>query len=169
MKKIGLFYGTSTAKTAQVAKKIADAFGKDKIDTVSVEEAWTDDFKAHDNIIVGAATWFDGELPTYWDEIIPEIESLNLKGKKVAIFGLGDQKKYPDNFADGIGILAESFEKTGAKVVGLTSSEGYDFEESKALRNGKFLGLVIDIENQSGKTAERVQNWIKQLKEEFSV
>ena len=85
MKKIGLFYGISTAKTAQVAKKIEDAFGKDQVTVVSVEEAWTDDFKAYDNLIVGAATWFDGELPTYWDEIIPELESLSLKGKKVAM------------------------------------------------------------------------------------
>lgn len=48
-------------------------------------------------MIVGASTWFDGELPTYWDELVPELESLDLKGKKVAIFGLGDQKNYPDN------------------------------------------------------------------------
>lgn len=168
MKKIGLFYGTSTAKTAQVAKKIVDAFGKDKVEVISVEEAWTDDFKAYDNFVVGTATWFDGELPSYWDEIIPELESLNMKGKKVAIFGLGDQKRYPDNFADGIGILAESFEKVGAKIVGLTSIEGYEFEQSKALRDGKFLGLVIDIENQSGKTLERVKNWTKQLTDEFA-
>lgn len=168
MKKIGLFYGISTAKTAQVAKKIEDAFGKDQVTVVSVEEAWTDDFKAYDNLIVGAATWFDGELPTYWDEIIPELESLSLKGKKVAIFGLGDQKKYPDNFADGIGLLADSFEKTGAKIVGLTSVEGYEFEESKAVKDGKFLGLVIDVENQSGKTAARVKAWTEQLKGEFA-
>lgn len=168
MKKIGLFYGISTAKTAQVAKKIEDTFGEDNIAVVSVEEAWSDDFKTYDNLIVGAATWFDGELPTYWDEIIPELESLDLKGKKVAIFGLGDQKKYPDNFADGIGLLAKSFEKTGATIVGLTSAEGYKFDQSKALRDGQFLGLVVDIENQSAKTAERVENWIKQLKKEFA-
>ena len=67
-------------------------------------------------MIVGASTWFDGELPTYWDELVPELESLDLKGKKVAIFGLGDQKNYPDNFVDGMGILADAFQKAGAGV-----------------------------------------------------
>lgn len=168
MKEIGIFYGTNTAKTAQVAKKIKEAFGKDKISPVSVEEAWKEDFETYDNIIIGAATWFDGELPTYWDELIPLIESMNLKGKKVAIFGLGDQKKYPDNFADGNGILAEIFEKAGAKIVGLTSTDDYNFEKSKAIRDGKFLGLVVDLENQSDKTKDRVEKWVKQLEKEFN-
>jgi len=167
MKKIGLFYGTGTAKTTLIAKKIANAFGEDKIDVIPVENAWKDDFDNYSNIIIGTSTWFDGELPTYWDELKPELESLNLKGKKVAIFGLGDQEKYPDNFADAIGILAESFEGVSAKIVGLTSTKEYNFGHSKALRGDKFLGLVIDIENQSSKTEERIENWIKQLKKEF--
>lgn len=168
MKEIGIFYGTNTAKTAQVAKKIKETFGKDKISPVSVEEAWKEDFETYDNIIIGAATWFDGELPTYWDELIPLIESMDLKGKKIAIFGLGDQKKYSDNFADGNGILAEIFEKSGATIVGLTSTDGYTFEKSRAIRDGKFLGLVLDLENQSDKTKDRVEKWVKQLEKEFN-
>lgn len=167
MKKIGLFYGTSTAKTATVAKKIKTAFGDAKIDIIPAETAWKKDFEEYDNIIVGVATWFDGELPNYWDEVKPELESLDMKNKKVAIFGLGDQVKYPENFIDGVGILAETFESVGAKLVGLTSTDGYKFEGSRALRDGKFLGLAIDIENQSKKTDERIKSWIEQLKKEF--
>lgn len=168
MKKVGLIFGTSTAKTARIAEKIQELLGKDNVKSISVEDAWADDFQAYDNIIAGSSTWFDGELPTYWDEIRPELESLNLKGKKVALFGLGDQKKYPDNFVDGIGLLAESFENAGAKIVGLTSVEEYEFAQSKALRNGKFLGLVIDFENQPGKTDGRIAQWVEQLKKEFN-
>lgn len=168
MKKIGLFYGTSTTKTANVAKKVKAAFGDIKIDIIPVEEAWKKDFEEFDNIIIGVSTWFDGELPTYWDEVKPELETLNMKNKKIAIFGLGDQVKYPENFVDGIGILADAFEAVGAKIVGFTSSEGYTFEHSRALRNGKFTGLAIDIENQHSKTDKRIQDWVEQLKKEFS-
>ena len=168
MKKIGLFYGTSTAKTATIAKKVKAAFGDAKIDIIPVEDAWNKDFEEFDNIIVGVSTWFDGELPSYWDEVKPELESLDMKGKKVAIFGLGDQKKYPENFIDGVGLLAEVFETAGAKIVGLTSTEGYTFEKSYALRNGKFLGLAIDFENQQNKTDERIKKWIEQLTKEFN-
>lgn len=167
MKKIGLFYGTSTTKTASIAKKIKEAFGNTEIDLVAVEDASEKEFESYNNIIVGVSTWFDGELPSYWDEVKPELESLNLKGKKVAVFGLGDQVKYPENFIDGVGILAQTFELVGAKVVGFTSAEGYKFECSQALRDGKFVGLAIDKENQSKLTDERVRNWVEQLKKEF--
>ena len=167
MKKIGLFYGTTTTKTASIAKKIKEAFGNDLVDLVSVEDVLKKDFESYDNIIVGAATWFDGELPNHWDEVRPELESLDMKGKKVAIFGLGDQVKYPENFVDGIGILAETFESVGAKIVGFTSIEGYDFEMSRALREDRFVGLAIDKENQSKRTNDRIKNWVEQLKKEF--
>ena len=100
MKKIGLFYATKADKTTWVAEKIQKEFGKDKIEVVPIEQAWQNDFAAYDCFIVGASTWFDGELPTYWDELLPELRTLDLKGKKVAIFGLGDQIRYPENFAD---------------------------------------------------------------------
>ena len=105
MKKIGLFYATKADKTTWVAEKIQKEFGKDRIEVVPIEQAWQNDFAAYDCLIVGASTWFDGELPTYWDELLPELRTLDLKGKKVAVFGLGDQIRYPENFADGIGLL----------------------------------------------------------------
>jgi len=167
MKKIGIFCGTSTHKTVAVAKKIQEAFGKDAAEIVSVEEAWQKEFESFDYIIAGAATWFDGELPTYWDEIMPKLLTLNMKDKKVAIFGLGDQVKYPDNFVDGIGILAEAFITTGATIVGLTSAEGYEFNKSQALIGGHFAGLALDIENQRDKSDQRIHDWVEGLKKEF--
>jgi len=109
MKKIGLFYATKAERTSWVAEKIQKEFGEDKIEVVPIEQAWQNDFAAYDCFIVGASTWFDGELPTYWDELLPELRTMKLKGKKVAIFGLGDQIRYPENFADGIGLLAEGW------------------------------------------------------------
>ena len=167
MKKIGLFYGKMTVKTAEVAKKIQEAFGDVKIDLVPIENAWKKDFESHDSLIIGTATWFDGEIPDYWDEIMPELNMLSLKGKKVAIFGLGNQVDYPDNFVDGIGILAEDFEATGAKLVGFTSTEGYKFNQSRAQEGDHFKGLVLDIENQPDKTDERIKKWVEDLKKEF--
>lgn len=169
MKTIGLFYAMNAAKTSHIAEKIREDLGGVKvIEVVLVERAWQNDFQAYDNLIVGASTWFDGELPTYWDELVPALESFDLKGKKVAIFGLGDQKNYPDNFVDGMGILADAFQQAGAELVGFTSTEGYTFNHSRAVRDGKFCGLVIDQENQSQLTAGRVAEWCKQIKKEFA-
>ena len=98
---------------------------------------------------------------------MPELTSLELQDKKVAIFGLGDQVNYPDNFVDGIGLLADAFQTAGAQLVGFTSAEGYSFNHSQALKDGKLLGLALDIENQPEQTEKRIHDWVDQLKKEF--
>ncbi len=164
VQKIGLFYALKSDKTARVAEKIRKELGDEPI-VEAVETAWQKDFETYDLLIIGASTWFDGELPTYWDELYPELQTLEMKGKKVALFGLGDQVKYPDNFADSLGILADSFEQTGAKIVGFTSTEGYTFSKSKSLRNGQWCGLVLDEDNQPELSNQRIEQWCRRLKE----
>lgn len=166
MKKIGLFYSFNTKKTSQTAKRIIEQFGDD-IEKVNAEEITEEQFLGYDNMIIGCPTWFDGELPNYWDEFVPALEDLDLKGKHVAIFGAGDQKGYPENFVDAVGIMAELVEKRGAKLVGFTSAEDYAFESSKALRDNQFCGLALDFENQSSKNKKRIADWCEQLKKEF--
>ena len=56
MKKIGLFYATKAERTSWVAEKIQKEFGKEKIETVPIEQAWQNDFAAYDCFIVGAST-----------------------------------------------------------------------------------------------------------------
>ena len=167
MKKIGLFYGGTTAKTAVVALKIQEAFAENEVVLIPIEGATRKEFESFDNIIAGTSTWFDGELPTYWDEFMPEIESIDMTGKKVALFGLGDQERYPDNFVDGIGILAEAFTKSNADPIGFLHVNEYHFTQSRAVNEGHFLGLPLDIENQSEQTEERILKWVAKLKKEF--
>ncbi len=81
---------------------------------------------------------------------------------------MGDQKGYPENFLDGVGIMGEILEEQGADLVGFTSSEGYEFESSRALRNDQFMGLAIDYENQVSMNIQRVAAWIDQLRKEFA-
>ena len=82
MKKIGLFYGGTTAKTAVVALKIQEAFAENEVVLIPIEGATRKEFESFDNIIAGTSTWFDGELPTYWDEFMPEIESIDNDGQE---------------------------------------------------------------------------------------
>ncbi len=168
MNKIAIIYSFNTDKTGKIAVRIKEAFGSDDVELVNAEEITSEQFMSYDNLILGVPTWFDGELPNYWDEFIPDLEDLDLKNKKVAVFGLGDQKNYGENFVDGLGIMVEIIENLGALVVGATSVEGYNFESSKALRGNNFVGLAIDYENQGSKNKERVNHWVEQLKNEFS-
>jgi len=169
MKKIGLIYSFNAKKSATVAKKIKDELADVEVEEINAEEITGKQFLAHDNLILGVPTWFDGELPNYWDEFVPELEDLDLKGKKIAIYGLGDQVGYPENFVDAVGIMARLVTSQGAEVVGKTSVEGYSFEYSEAAEEDKFLGLAIDQENQARETKSRVRDWVKQLIKEFNL
>jgi flavodoxin I len=168
MNKVALIYSFNTRNTANVAKELVSTFGKNvELEELNAEEIDGKKFMLYENLILGVPTWFDGELPNYWDEFVPELETLKLKGKNVAIFGNGDQINYPENFVDGIGLMAEIVEARGATVIGFTSSEGYTFESSRALKGNKFCGLAIDFENQSDLNSKRIKEWVSQLKKEF--
>lgn len=168
MIKIAIVYSFNSTKSAKIALKIADSFMKFSIERINVESCNEEEFLLYDGYILGVPTWFDGELPNYWDEILPALENFDFIGKKIALFGLGDQKNYPENFCDAIGILGDFFEKRGAIIIGYTSPEGYSFESSKALKNNIFTGLLLDQENQSKLTDERIKKWTNQLELEFS-
>jgi flavodoxin I len=167
MKKIGIFYSFRSVKTKQQVHKITKLLGDNNIVEVDADQTTGDEMLQYDNMILAVPTWFDGELPNYWDELLPDLEDRSFKGKNIAIFGGGNQKDYPENFVDGIGIMVDFFEQRGAKIVGYTSTEGYHFESSRAVRGTQFAGLALDIENQAALTNERIENWVKALKKEF--
>lgn len=167
MNKTVIIYSFHTQKSKKVAEKVVEAFGADNINVVNAEELTSNVFEENDNFILSAPTWFDGELPNYWDEFVPELEEMDLKNKTFAVFGLGDQKGYPENFCDAIGILVEILENCGANIVGKIPAEGYTFESSKAKRGDIFVGLLLDQENQGRLTSDRVTKWVSQLKLEM--
>ena len=168
MNKTALIYSFNTKKTGKIAERIKEEMGDDQLHVLNAEEITEESFLSFEQFILGVPTWFDGELPNYWDEFVPALEDMDLKGKKFALFGLGDQKGYPENFLDGLGIMAEILEGQGASLVGFTSTEGYEFESSRAARGDQFAGLAIDYENQGSKNKERVKAWVEGLKKEFS-
>ena len=168
MKKIGVFYSFRSKKSAAVAGKIIEQLGKDRAVAVDVDAAWGKDFMGFDSLIFGVPTWFDGELPYYWDELVPLLEDMDFSGKKVAVFGNGNQKDYPENFGDAVGIMAEVAKSAGAEIVGFTSTEGYSYELSKAdVGSKQFCGLILDFENQATLSDKRIADWVHLLISEF--
>ncbi len=167
MQKIGLFYSFNTKNTSKAAKLITEAFGIENIEANNVEETTEEQFDAYNHYIIGVPTWFDGELPNYWDEFVPAMEEMDFKGKKFALYGAGNQKEYPENFVDAIGIMANLLESLGGQIIGSVANEGYTFEHSKALRGNKFIGLPLDFEIQPKLVKPRIEAWVEQLKKEF--
>jgi flavodoxin I len=166
MKKIGLFYGTTGGRTKRVAELIQKEFGGKNIDTFNIKDIKPEDILKYDNLIFGTSAWGIGDMQDDWEIFIECLAELDLKEKKVALFGLGDQKAYPASFADGLGTLYCRMPNK-EYVVGFWPISGYKYYYSSAEKDGKFVGLVIDADSQPDLTAERVKKWVSQLKKEF--
>ena len=91
---------------------------------------------------------------------------MDFSGKPVAIVGLGDSSSYSDYFCDAMEELYTAFLQAGAKMIGKVSTDGYTFEESKSVIDGKFCGLAIDEDNESDLTDQRLADWVKQINSE---
>ncbi len=168
-KPIGLFYGSSTCYTEMASEKIRDAIGEDLIDIHNVDTTPITNAHFYNCLIMGIPTWDYGELQEDWEEIWPELDDLDLNGKYIALFGLGDQVGYPEWFLDAMGYLHDKLVGQGATLVGYWPAEGYEFENSQALTGDKnfFVGLALDEENEFEKTEDRIQKWSQQVLHEF--
>ena len=167
MAKIGIFYGSTEGNTERVSQKIQEAFGgEDVVALHNVNSATSDDMQEYKYLILAAPTWDIGELQEDWDAFIDEIEDVDYNGKMVAYLGLGDAEGYPDTFIESPGIIHERIKDSGADFVGFWPTDGYDYEASGSEIDGKFLGLVIDEDNQADLTDDRVAKWVEQLKSE---
>ena len=170
MAKIGIFYGSTEGNTERVVTQIQEAFGGEDVATMhNVNSAAADDMQEYDNLILACPTWEIGELQEDWDSFVDQIEDVDYNGKKVAYLGLGDADGYPDTYQDALGIIHERIADSGAEFVGSWPTDGYNFEESKGIVDGKFLGLAIDEDNEADLTEERVNKWVAQLKDEFGL
>lgn len=168
MENIGIFYGSSTGNTETVAKQLQSEFGSDNTQIFDVSDASVDDINKFSNIIFAASTWGIGDMQDDFETFMSEIESANLEGKKVAIFGFGDQDSYADSFVDAIGEIFEKTVNKADEIVGRISTDGYDYDDSRAEIDGQFVGLPLDEENQSDLTDQRVKAWVEQLKSQFN-
>ncbi|NBD16148.1 MAG: flavodoxin FldA [Cyanobacteria bacterium] len=169
MAKIGLFFGSTTGNTQDIAERIQKEFGGNNVVTLhDISEVEADEFSEYENIIIACPTWDIGQLQSDWEGYYPELDEVDFSGKKVAYFGAGDQEGYADNFQDAMGILESKISELGGKTIGYWSTDGYDFNESQAVKNGKFVGLALDEDNQAELTDERISTWVKQLKSEFN-
>lgn len=169
MSKIGLFFGPLNGAVHRVAKKVAAALGEQNVEMISVQDANAADLKNYDKIIfgistVGKETWNSNFSNTDWARFFPNVGKVDYSGKTVAIFGLGDHLTYSRHFVNAIGVLAEELRKNNATIVGEVDPAGYEFEDTEAIKDGKFVGLPVDEDFESEKTDERVLNWVNSIK-----
>lgn len=170
--KIGLFYGSNTGNTELDARLIARALEGHVpgiVDVFDIADVDVGSIQTYDHLIIGCPTWNVGQLQDDWDARFDQLDTLDLRGKQVAMFGVGDQYGYPDNYCDAIGIIGKRLEERGAELVGFTDASDYQFSHSLGVEDGVFLGLALDDDNESELTEERITGWAAQLLVDFEI
>ena len=155
-----VIYGSSTGTCEAIAEKIAQKLG---CEALNVQELSADVVAQHQNLILGTSTWGAGELQDDWYDGLAVLKGADLSGKTIALFGCGDCSTYSDTFVGGIGELYDGIKQSGAKFIGAVSTEGYTFDDSSAVVDGKFIGLPLDDVNEDNKTDERIDAWVAQI------
>lgn len=176
MSKIGLFFGPENGSVHRVAEKVKAAIGDNIVEMVSVHHASVADLEKYDKIIfgistVGKETWDSEYSNTDWAKFFPEIAKADYTGKRIAIFGLGDHVTYPSHFVNAMGRLYKEIKRVSpnAEIVASVDSSVYDFEESEAVIDGKFVGLPVDEDFEPELTDERVVAWATKVKSAFGL
>lgn len=176
MYKIGVFFGTDSGTTRLIAKKIARAINArlgehTAAKPVNVNRIEPDQLMAYQALILGTPTYGNGVLPgkvndteeSSWAEFLPQLAGKDFSAVRIALFGLGDQETYPNHFVDALGELHQFFKSRGAQMLGGCDIDGYEFKHSKAVSDGRFVGLVIDQHLQHLLTDQRIDTWLDEV------
>lgn len=108
---IGIFFGSDTGNTENIAKMIQKQLGKDVADVHDIAKSSKEDLEAHDILLLGIPTWYYGEAQCDWDDFFPTLEEIDFNGKLVALFGCGDQEDYAEYFCDALGTIRDIIER----------------------------------------------------------
>ena len=166
MNRIAILYGTSGGNTESIAKRIQEKF-EGEADIFDVESVSVSEVQPYKNLILGASTTGMGDLQDDWDSFLPTFSSkMDFTDKTVAIFGLGDSASFSSSFAEAIYVLHNEL-NSKVQIVGVIPDEGYTYDDSSAVEDGKWLGLALDEDNEYNESEERITKWVEQLKEEF--
>lgn len=169
--RVGIIFGTDTGNTEDVAEKLMaelESYGV-VAEIINVTEASSELIAAFDLAIMGIPTWNFGGIQADWEDFEETLALTDLTGKMVALYGLGDQFGYGDFFVDAMGWLQEKLQPTGVSFIGYWPTEGYEFEESRAVNEDKslFCGLAIDEDQQFELTDKRIGDWVRQVVSEY--
>ncbi|MDO5045897.1 flavodoxin domain-containing protein [Campylobacter sp.] len=156
---IGIFYATGKGDTQKACEYVASKLGAEVKAVKDVAQA--SEFEGFDLLILASSSYGFGELHDDWKAKLNLLKEANLKGKKVALIGVGNQERHGDNFCGGM-VEFLPFVK-GAVLVGASEKDEYKFDYSSSFINGKFIGLALDTKGDK-EYEKRIDKWVSKIK-----
>lgn len=167
MKKIGIYYGSTTGITTGIVDEIEFYLRGDDYEVYNVEDGLVD-MESIENLILVSPTYGVGELQKDWENVYDDLKKIDFTGKVVGIVGVGNQFAFGESYVGSMRKLYDVVSTKGATVVGFTSIEGYKYEETESVIDDRFIGLALDESNQDNETPDRIKAWIEEIKPLFN-
>lgn len=142
MPKVLVVYASMTGNTEEMAEAIVEGAKEAGAEVVSKEafDASAAELNEYEGIIIGAYTWGDGELPDEFIDFYEAMDSLDLSGKKAAVFGSGDTS-YPI-YCAAVDIIEAKLKELGAEISAECIKFEYNPSEAEK-EQGRSLGRQI--------------------------
>ena len=113
MKKMTIYYGSTTGTCETLAASIAQALGMSNDNVHNVTEMTKEDLENNDVLILGSSTWGCGDLQDDWYDGVEILKKADLTGKKVALFACGDGESYGDTFCEAMTQIHDTLADSG--------------------------------------------------------
>jgi flavodoxin I len=111
-----MVYASMTGNTLDMAEAIVEGINEqEEVVMKDVIEVHADELENYDGILLGAYTWGDGDLPDEFIDFYEEMNQINLKGKKAAVFGSCDSAY--EQVGAAVDILIQKLIDQGAEVI----------------------------------------------------
>jgi len=137
--RIAILYGSTTGKTAQVARLLAGHWpGAAVFDVATVSP---DELAPFEALVLGVPTWGTGALQADWERRLPDLAPC-CAGKALALFGLGDRLAFPETYCQALGTLGSAVVPRGTRALGL---------------------LTLDHDNSPDRTPALLTAWVAKL------
>lgn len=118
MAKVKIVYGSGGGNTELVCSKVSEILEKKhKVEMLKSKITDPLSIKGFDLLIFASPTYGHGQLEQYFGKFIKKAKDMNLKGKKTAVIGLGDDKYDPDYFIESAKLLTNFFKEKEANII----------------------------------------------------
>jgi flavodoxin II len=98
------------------AEKIRDIIGPELVTLHNLKDDSPALMTQYDVLILGIPTWDFGEIQEDWEAVWQQLDTLDLQGKIVALYGMGDQLGYGEWFLDALGMLHDKLATKGLSL-----------------------------------------------------
>ena len=127
MSKIVLIFASMSGNTEMMAEAVVKGIQEagEEVEVIDVMNGvFAKELLNYDGILLGSYTWGDGELPDDFLEFYEEMDEIDLKGKKAAVFGSGDTGY--NHFCAAVDILMEKLKERRCRCISRRIEGGFN-------------------------------------------